>query len=324
MADSSSEWWRPTRTLTTWLSWLLGVVAAGQFALVFLDSATPYVRFHAAIDALFDERNEQARTLFSHAYDGTDRGWVQVVGYVSAAASVLLIVWTWRSAHNPRALGRIGTRLAPVWAIIGWLIPLAAFVLPYLVISDLWRSSDPDAERGDAWRRLGGSPLVLTWWLVRVAGSVAGFGAMGLAVSGTWVTSPTDTVLAAGHALSAAGSVLAIVVVRRITDRQEAQQAADPAPTSRPQPRQHLVPATGDGPGWYADPGRRFDHRYWDGTAWTEHVSSAGEPSIAPVTPPDWYPDPTGRFHWRYWTGHEWTEHVSRDQELFLDPLPDG
>jgi hypothetical protein len=83
------------------------------------------------------------------------------------------------------------------------------------------------------------------------------------------------------------------------------------------------VPTADDGPGWYADPGRRYDHRYWDGTAWTEHVSTAGEASIAPVVPPDWYPDPTGRFHWRYWTGHEWTEHVSRDQELFVDPLGD-
>jgi hypothetical protein len=80
--------------------------------------------------------------------------------------------------------------------------------------------------------------------------------------------------------------------------------------------------AIGDGPGWYADPSGHFDHRYWDGASWTEHVSTAGQPSTAPVTPPDWYPDPTGEFHWRYWTGHAWTEHVSRDGQLFLDPPP--
>jgi hypothetical protein len=28
--------------------------------------------------------------------------------------------------------------------------------------------------------------------------------------------------------------------------------------------------------GWYADPTGRFDHRYWNGAAWTEHVSRAG------------------------------------------------
>ena len=29
--------------------------------------------------------------------------------------------------------------------------------------------------------------------------------------------------------------------------------------------------------GWYADPAGRFELRYWDGTAWTEHVSRAGQ-----------------------------------------------
>jgi hypothetical protein len=29
-------------------------------------------------------------------------------------------------------------------------------------------------------------------------------------------------------------------------------------------------------PGWYADPTGRFEHRYWDGGAWTEHVARQG------------------------------------------------
>ena len=29
--------------------------------------------------------------------------------------------------------------------------------------------------------------------------------------------------------------------------------------------------------GWYADPSGRFELRYWDGAAWTEHVSRAGQ-----------------------------------------------
>ena len=48
----------------------------------------------------------------------------------------------------------------------------------------------------------------------------------------------------------------------------------DPAPAYQPAPVQAApaVPA-----GWYADPAGRFELRYWDGTAWTEHVSRAGQ-----------------------------------------------
>jgi hypothetical protein len=41
----------------------------------------------------------------------------------------------------------------------------------------------------------------------------------------------------------------------------------EPAPAAEP-----AVPA-----GWYADPSGRFELRYWDGAAWTEHVSRAGQ-----------------------------------------------
>jgi hypothetical protein len=33
-------------------------------------------------------------------------------------------------------------------------------------------------------------------------------------------------------------------------------------------------------PGYYPDPWRRFEVRYWDGTAWTVHVGSRGILSV--------------------------------------------
>jgi hypothetical protein len=49
-----------------------------------------------------------------------------------------------------------------------------------------------------------------------------------------------------------------------------AQSAPEPAPAApAPEP---AVPA-----GWYADPSGRFELRYWDGSAWTEHVSRQGQ-----------------------------------------------
>ena len=37
--------------------------------------------------------------------------------------------------------------------------------------------------------------------------------------------------------------------------------------------------------GWHADPFGRFDHRYWDGARWTEHVATAGQQSVDPPVP---------------------------------------
>jgi hypothetical protein len=48
--------------------------------------------------------------------------------------------------------------------------------------------------------------------------------------------------------------------------------AAEPAAAEAAPAAESTVPA-----GWYADPSGRFELRYWDGTAWTEHVSRAGQ-----------------------------------------------
>lgn len=36
---------------------------------------------------------------------------------------------------------------------------------------------------------------------------------------------------------------------------------------------------------WYPDPGGKHQHRYWDGSRWTEHVSNHGRQSVDPLTP---------------------------------------
>jgi hypothetical protein len=38
-------------------------------------------------------------------------------------------------------------------------------------------------------------------------------------------------------------------------------------------------------PSWQADPTRRHELRYWDGTTWTEHVSDGGQQSTDPPVP---------------------------------------
>lgn len=51
--------------------------------------------------------------------------------------------------------------------------------------------------------------------------------------------------------------------------------AATPSAPAAPSSSAPSTPAVP--PGWYADPAGRYELRYWDGSAWTEHVSRAGQ-----------------------------------------------
>jgi len=44
-------------------------------------------------------------------------------------------------------------------------------------------------------------------------------------------------------------------------------------------------------------------------------TAAAGTPSV----PAAWYKDPSGRYELRYWNGSAWTEHVARDGQQFTD-----
>ena len=41
-----------------------------------------------------------------------------------------------------------------------------------------------------------------------------------------------------------------------------------------------------------------------------------------PVSPPGWYPDPVRKHEFRYWSGAAWTEHVSDQGRMAIDPIP--
>jgi len=53
----------------------------------------------------------------------------------------------------------------------------------------------------------------------------------------------------------------------------------------------------------------------------TASTTASTTSSVGDATAPAaWYPDPSGRFELRYWNGSAWTEHVSRNGQQFTDP----
>jgi hypothetical protein len=55
-----------------------------------------------------------------------------------------------------------------------------------------------------------------------------------------------------------------------------------------PPPVHPVVPVvaarSGPAPSWHPDPTGRHEHRFWDGEAWSEHVSDAGQIATDPLT----------------------------------------
>ncbi|MFZ9707824.1 MAG: DUF2510 domain-containing protein [Ilumatobacteraceae bacterium] len=49
------------------------------------------------------------------------------------------------------------------------------------------------------------------------------------------------------------------------------------------------------------------------------YAASSGA-SATPAVPAAWYKDPSGRYEMRYWNGTAWTEHVARGGQQFTDP----
>ena len=161
-----------------------------------------------------------------------------LAGLVGIATFVLLIIWLYRAAKNNEALGRQNPRLGAGWAIGGWFIPIAWWVLPFIVLDDVWRGSDPSIPRGDpSWRRSKTLPAIWAWAVTAAILTIPNF----IASSGGDVRADEpekvrrDDILRIIGALGGIiAAVLAIVVIRKVAARQEealrAQQAAAGSP----------------------------------------------------------------------------------------------
>jgi hypothetical protein len=223
--------WRSLRGITTALTWLF--VAHIAFMTVLIIGVFNHLR------VLSDNESGGLVTDTKAVNDSNALAGSMIIlsGLVSIAIFVLLIIWLYRAAKNNEALGRLNPRLGPGWAIGGWFIPLANFVIPFIVMDDVWRGADPSIAWGDpGWRR--SSTLGAIWaWLVT---AVIWYVPSTIASSGGDVRADepdkvrrNDTLRIIGAVSAILAAVFAIIVIRRIAARQEeclrAQQASAPA-----------------------------------------------------------------------------------------------
>ncbi|GLZ57500.1 hypothetical protein Misp05_10760 [Micromonospora sp. NBRC 107095] len=78
-----------------------------------------------------------------------------IMTVVHLTAAVLVIIWTWRARKNTDAFPGAEPAFGPGWAIAGWLVPFANFVVPARVVAAVARDS--------LWRRATPA-IVAVWW----------------------------------------------------------------------------------------------------------------------------------------------------------------
>jgi hypothetical protein len=90
-----------------------------------------------------------------------------LVSVATLATGVLTIIWMFRLAHNVRAFGR-ATTWSPLFAIFGWFLPpLVLYIIPFLVLRELWKASEPTVVDGsDTWKRSPDNPLLWVWFVL--------------------------------------------------------------------------------------------------------------------------------------------------------------
>ena len=150
---------------------------------------------------------------------------------VFLAVIVLTIVWLHRVLSNHRALGRTGT-WGPGWAIGGWFVPpFVVYVIPYLVLRETWRGSDPDVPLGDErWKREPVPVVITVWWVVYGLAPIVLIALQGRAAISRGVESSDSENLAeavrdqvglsfASSALTVVAAIAWITIVRGISAR---------------------------------------------------------------------------------------------------------
>lgn len=158
----------------------------------------------------------------------------QLVGWIIRrsvywATVIIFLVWIYKAYRNLSALGCAKLRYSAAWAVGSFFVPILQFFRPYQIVREIWKGSDPAIDAYDESRsdEISAPSLIGWWWVVWIAHHMTGAYAniasrqieslsMETAreyLTITWINFVSDI-------LEAASAVLAIMVVKKIHERQ--------------------------------------------------------------------------------------------------------
>lgn len=227
----------PRRHSLRGLATTLTIIFVTFIALDVLATAT-YIWRGALFDRLAD--GDLVSETEANVADAVAIGYGIVWTLLFLATAVVFIVWQFRHAVNARTLGVHSGLGRPGWAIGGWFIPIANLILP---ARQIYRSSRALGKAATS-----GMTAIIVWWAIalwlsqgldraalRIWNDADGFTSEGLRQSAT-----SDYLSAAAAVLDLAAAVLALLIVRLLTQR---QNAAFDAWVTKEAPQPHGVSA---------------------------------------------------------------------------------
>ncbi|HEY9775104.1 MAG TPA: DUF4328 domain-containing protein [Planktothrix sp.] len=149
--------------------------------------------------------------------------------FMFGVIGVTFIIWQRRLRNNLDALGVRGALARPWWAIGGWLIPFVCLYKPFTMLQQIFKASDPADVSAEGWKTNKGSALIGWWWALWIfhimalgfAGAIMNLGSADIEIlCGFYLMS------AAARIIELIAAVLAIIMVKRLTDRQKKKHAA--------------------------------------------------------------------------------------------------
>jgi hypothetical protein len=227
---------------------------------------------------------------------------VSLPSLIGAANVVVWIVLLWRMARNHEAIGRPNTTFGVAWAIVGPLVPFVSVAVPWLQMNEQWKGANPEhPPMSPDWKASPNSPMVNGWWAVSIVGTILSLiGAASVVQAmfssiddfgrgGDLVEVAQDLVdnnlqlFVASTLFAGVAAILGAFTVRVLVARQDDYAAKYELDRPGAQNAMSFPGTAGPPAGWFPDPAGRFDHRYWDGTRWTELVSRDGTQLTDPL-----------------------------------------
>jgi hypothetical protein len=141
---------------------------------------------------------------------------------------IVFLVWEHRVNSNLRALGVPRPEYSSRWAVGSWFVPFVNLVVPFQIVSYIWRRSDPETVeiKGgfSGWNYSGASEFTLkAWWGFWIGAGIVGRISDRLSSRakelGEYTVASWVSIFAS--MLTVIAALLAIRVVRGMNDRQE-------------------------------------------------------------------------------------------------------